>query len=196
MPSMDGITATRAIRRSGGQCAEIPIIALTADASAERRRFYDNAGLTDFMTKPIDANDLAARLAAIAALPTADSSQAVFDDDHLGQLRAALGPKRLRSLLDLLRKEVIERPALIRGHLAAGRLCPATDEAHSLKGAALSIGAGPLSKAAAAIEQLASATDAKINAGLLDDLELAAAKVIAATESLDDSAPIASSAPH
>ena len=66
MPEMDGLAATRAIRTSGGPSADAPIIALTADASSERRRFYDGAGLSDFMTKLIDRKALGNRLAAIA----------------------------------------------------------------------------------------------------------------------------------
>lgn len=62
MPEMDGLAATRAIRGSGGLSADVPIFALTADASPERRRFYNGAGLTRFMTKPIDQAELAAEL--------------------------------------------------------------------------------------------------------------------------------------
>lgn len=62
MPEMDGLAATRAIRASAGPCAAVPIVALTADASPERRRFYDGAGLSDFLTKPIDGSALAALL--------------------------------------------------------------------------------------------------------------------------------------
>ncbi|MGH6658027.1 MAG: ATP-binding protein, partial [Sphingomicrobium sp.] len=65
MPEMDGLAATRAIRALPGPAGIVPIIALTADASPERRRFYDNVGLTDFLTKPIDSLALATRLAAI-----------------------------------------------------------------------------------------------------------------------------------
>ena len=176
MPNMDGITATRTIRQSGGPCADIPIIALTADASPERRRFYDNAGLTDFMTKPIDGPALGARLAAIAApaaAEVADARDAAIDHGHLERLRAALGPKRLDALLELFLKELSSRPDDIRDHLLAGRLDQATGEAHSLKGAAMSIGANSLGNAAFAIEQLTATTDIKVNRRLLDELEQA-----------------------
>ena len=175
MPEMDGITATRTIRQSGGPCANIPIIALTADASPERRRFYDNAGLTGFMTKPIDADALAGRLARIAnasaAEPELDSAPASIDEDYLNRLRAALGPKRFSGLIDLFLAELDERPGLICEHLLAGRLDLAKHEAHSLKGAALSIGATTLGDIAYSIEQLPTATDTKANTRLLDDLD-------------------------
>ena len=195
MPNMDGITATRTIRQSGGPCADIPIIALTADASPERRRFYDNAGLTDFMTKPIDGAALNARLAAIAEpepVAKVGPGESALDSSHLDRLRAALGPKRLNALLELFLKELASRPAEIRDHLLAGRLDQAKSEAHSLKGASLSIGAGPLGSAAYAIEQLTSATDIKTNARLLGELEQAVAAVRNALEQSPGGAGLAS----
>ena len=193
MPHMDGITATRAIRQSGGPCADIPIIALTADASPERRRFYDNAGLTDFMTKPIDGSALGTRLAAIAGPAVQEEIEdPPIDNSHLNRLRAALGPTRLAALLDLFLKDLDTRPEEIGEHLLAGRLREATSDAHSLKGAALSIGAGPLGHAAHAIEQLTSATDIKVSARLLDDLDRAVIAVQAALATPTTTAGLAS----
>nr|WP_294851594.1 ATP-binding protein [uncultured Sphingomonas sp.] len=62
MPELDGPAATRAIRNSGTRQADIPIFALTADASPERRRFYEGAGLTGFLTKPVNQAELASAL--------------------------------------------------------------------------------------------------------------------------------------
>ena len=173
MPVMDGITATRTIRQSTGPCADVPIIALTADASPERRRFYDNAGLTDFMTKPIDGKALADRLMAIAGPIAAPSGASPIDEDHLQSLRAALGPTRLRDLLGLFLAELDHRPASLRDHLLSGRLDQAKAEAHSLKGAAMSVGASLLGKAALAIEQRAVSDNIKVNARLIDALDKA-----------------------
>ena len=58
MPVMDGLEATRAIRRLGGRYAGIPIIALTANASEEARRECEAAGMSHFVTKPMDPDDL------------------------------------------------------------------------------------------------------------------------------------------
>ena len=58
MPDMDGIQATRAIRRSDRAFKNIPIIALTADASAETNATCMAAGVDIFLTKPVIAAKL------------------------------------------------------------------------------------------------------------------------------------------
>lgn len=66
LPKLDGLVATRAILAGGGPNTGIPIVALTADDSPERRRFYQRAGLNHFMTRPIDPAQLADLLSRIA----------------------------------------------------------------------------------------------------------------------------------
>jgi signal transduction histidine kinase len=53
MPVMDGVTATQAIRQNV-QNASTPVIALTANAFVEDREKCMAAGMTDFVTKPVD----------------------------------------------------------------------------------------------------------------------------------------------
>ena len=58
MPERDGISATRAIRIAEQESAAnryVPIIALTAGALKEDQDNCLNAGMDDFLTKPIDA---------------------------------------------------------------------------------------------------------------------------------------------
>ena len=57
MPIMDGLEATREIRKTD---SEIPIIALTANAFDSDRQKSLDAGCTDYMSKPIIASELLA----------------------------------------------------------------------------------------------------------------------------------------
>ena len=66
MPELDGIGATRAIRALGGRAAKVPIVALTADAFAETRQRCLDAGMDEFLTKPVGLAELR-RLLAIHA---------------------------------------------------------------------------------------------------------------------------------
>lgn len=52
MPVMDGLEATRNIK---GECPEIPIIALTANAFDSDRQLAIEAGCNDFLAKPVNA---------------------------------------------------------------------------------------------------------------------------------------------
>ena len=58
MPEMDGPGATRVIRREPTEKADIPIIAVTADAIVENRKDYAAAGMNACVTKPINVPDL------------------------------------------------------------------------------------------------------------------------------------------
>jgi signal transduction histidine kinase/CheY-like chemotaxis protein len=58
MPGMDGYEATRQIRRLAGPAAQVPIIALSADAMSEIGGKAKEAGMDEFLPKPIDRKKL------------------------------------------------------------------------------------------------------------------------------------------
>jgi signal transduction histidine kinase/ActR/RegA family two-component response regulator len=101
MPEMDGVTATERIRELPGDAGRIPIVALTANAMKGDREKYLAAGMTDYVSKPINPRSLfaaiarvtggdeaaAARAAPAAPAPRPDAGNAEAD---LGDLMGAL----------------------------------------------------------------------------------------------------------
>ena len=62
MPVMDGLEATRAIRKWEAGTRHIPILAMTANAFAEDRRVAMDSGMDDYITKPVDMPSLLLKL--------------------------------------------------------------------------------------------------------------------------------------
>ena len=62
MPEMDGIEATQLIRKLPGPTASIPIIAMTADAMKSDVDACLAAGMSDFVSKPLNLDAFLAAL--------------------------------------------------------------------------------------------------------------------------------------
>jgi signal transduction histidine kinase/CheY-like chemotaxis protein/HPt (histidine-containing phosphotransfer) domain-containing protein len=75
MPIMDGLQATREIRRHPAR-ARLPVIAMTANARHEDRERCLEAGMDDFMTKPVMAQRLYAMVARWMPPPAQDGPAA------------------------------------------------------------------------------------------------------------------------
>jgi len=58
MPGMDGVETVRLIREMGGKHADLPIIALTANAITGAKEMFLESGFNDFLSKPIAVNKL------------------------------------------------------------------------------------------------------------------------------------------
>ena len=160
MPRRDGLSTAKAIRGGTGPNARTPIIALTADAAAERRSLYTGNGIDALLTKPIGSAALAAALASHtggdrsprSSVEASRISRSPLDEKTLSEVRSMLGQARLEDLLKMLASELEARPKSIREALADHDLERAAAEAHSLKGAAANLGAGEVAQAAASLE--------------------------------------------
>ena len=85
MPVMDGLQATREIRALGGPWAHIPIIALTANAFADDVKACRDAGMSDFVAKPIRKNLLIEKLVmAVADRPQQADQAAAGKSGYAG----------------------------------------------------------------------------------------------------------------
>ena len=59
MPVMDGVEATKAIRKlQGGAYKELPIVALSANATSEAREMFLKEQMSDFVAKPIRMKEI------------------------------------------------------------------------------------------------------------------------------------------
>lgn len=77
MPDLDGLAAARMIREREAAGQRLPMVALTANILPEDRAAALNAGLDDFLTKPLDFERLAEVIAARATLrPRLDGDDA------------------------------------------------------------------------------------------------------------------------
>ena len=167
MPEMDGLEATRQIR-AGGKHADLPIIAMTAHSFEDEKLRCQQAGMTDFLSKPIDPTLMQQVLLRWKpnAMPTQKNSPStpstVTDTvelpnlpgiDKVEGLSRMMNKPRLyeRILCDFYRRFVGEADA-IRKALATNDRATAERGAHSCKGLAGSIGAHELQAASLALE--------------------------------------------
>ena len=171
MPVMDGLTATKILRREP-LLSELPIIAFTAGVLHEERLKALDAGVDDFLPKPVDLEEMVAvllrwssakqgaevhdtGLAAPVIVPVAPSR--VEPEIHPGLDVAKgvslCGSKELYWELigELLRRHG-DDPAGIRDALAANDLPLATRIAHTLKGVAGNLAAVTVYQAASELE--------------------------------------------
>jgi signal transduction histidine kinase/DNA-binding NarL/FixJ family response regulator/HPt (histidine-containing phosphotransfer) domain-containing protein len=175
MPEMDGLEATRLIRAQGGALASLPIIALTANAFADDVRACREAGMNDFVAKPIRKRILVEKLAKVVAVAQAGASSRpagpapalappepadqglLIDRTMLTELCEEISAEGAGEVLQVFVGETRARLAIL------GKLSVTSDraaieiEAHTLKGAAGAIGFARLAALAKTLESQARA---------------------------------------
>lgn len=166
MPEMDGLEATGHIQSEWPADEQPIIIAVTANAmEGDRQRCLD-AGMHDYLAKPIrfDAMQNAilrwgeqARHAPVRPATSA-AGEELLDAETIGMLRSlggGDGPGIFGELLEILEDQT---PALIEGlaaSLAANDVTTVRRNAHTLKGSALNLGVRGMAEVCLRIEQAA-----------------------------------------
>jgi PAS domain S-box-containing protein len=197
MPEMDGYQATAEIRRrERGTGRHLRIIAVTANAMKDDRDKCMAAGMDDYVSKPIDADQLLERLESAAprlglaalplapampampAMPAAAGPAAAFDID--AALKRTRGKHSLlKQLAQMLVQDLPPTLAELESALAASDLRAVERTAHRLRGAAFTVCAEPLAAAAGTLEQTARNNDAGQLDGAWRALQARAAELAA-----------------
>ena len=167
MPVMDGVTATREIRKDP-HFSKLPIIALTANVMVSEQNEFLDAGITDHIGKPIDPDRLAATLAKwvrptlnARSIPSGQEFQNHAPETlpDLPGVNVAESVRRMGgntslylSLLDKFRVNQRNFAASFREALAATDRSTAERLAHTLRGIAGTLGAHTLQESARLLE--------------------------------------------
>jgi CheY-like chemotaxis protein/HPt (histidine-containing phosphotransfer) domain-containing protein len=181
MPEMDGVEATQLIRALAEEdpyYANVPIIALTANAVSGTREMFLANGFDDFLSKPIDTVKLNSVLerwipkekqiapAGNGALSGAGRSRDLHILDQVEGLDAAKGLALAGGTIDLyfdvlltFCDDGLEKIQQIRECQQTGNLSLYATYVHALKSASANVGADALSESAKALE----------NAGRMED---------------------------
>ncbi len=171
MPEMDGYEATEQVRhrQTVAGNTNIPyIIAMTANALSGDREECLNAGMDDYICKPVRLEELSAALdrAGRSLKPVQSQStlpsEPVLDQQTLENLRALRMPDEpdpLRELIELFLQDTPGRLENIQTAFKANNLAELEITAHSLKGSASNLGALKLASLCARIVDYARKAD-------------------------------------
>jgi len=159
MPDMDGIEATREIRRLPGEKGRVPIIALSASAMKEETDACMDAGMVGHLPKPIDPVALATLLSryASAPLPARDAERSGDRSDGIDELYVrllvdSLGAAKVGQLIAELPQHARPHRERLAGVSAETDLGAVRTAAHTLTGMAANLGLTALAELTSAIE--------------------------------------------
>lgn len=195
MPGIDGLQCTAAIRAISDEYAQIPIIALTANAVSGMRKMFLQNGMTDFLSKPIELEELH----NIIDKWVPDSMKHSFEENpgkrgeeefsvEIPGVDAAKGLTLTggsalfyRNTLEVFAGDIGAKLRDIRDALAENAYARYRISVHALKSGAHSIGATELARLAGELEHAAEAEDHSL---IAEKTPLLAAKLEALREDI------------
>jgi signal transduction histidine kinase/CheY-like chemotaxis protein/HPt (histidine-containing phosphotransfer) domain-containing protein len=192
MPEVDGIAATRAIRNLPRPFSEPYIIALTANVQQRDRNICREAGMDDFLGKPVTRRAIAAKLGGCRAAVCTENAPAAkperaapaaFDAAIYAELAEAIGADDARMVTAQFLSDTVERLKIMRQAKKNDDRDAVKLEAHTSKGSAGVLGFLRFSNLAQEIErEAARLNDAALDARL-DVLDAAFAEINAIVDS-------------
>ena len=197
MPEMDGYEATAEIRRREGSGRHTPIIAMTADAMQGDREKALDAGMDDYIAKPVQREELDAMLERWVPEqeppaqksdgdPRASAGTPALDLSVLESRRGPQGeeePDKLARIVGLFIDDVPLRLQELRQAVESGEAQKVEETAHMLKGGSGYMGAVHMSEICATIQGLGASGELSRAPELLDALEAEFERIRPALES-------------
>ncbi|WP_094228694.1 response regulator [Methanolobus psychrotolerans] len=186
MPGIDGLEAARLIRSPDSAVLNrsIPIIAMTAHVMAGDREYFIEAGMDDYISKPVSFESLAKLLARWFAMQpeekTEDSLPAedmlktaeplVLDKESL--LKSTMGDEdRARELITLILNEIPKMIWLLKESIDKGEVYNASFHSHKIKGTLAATGCMAMSCVAARMEEAGGRGKLDEIAAIIPELE-------------------------
>lgn len=193
MPKMDGFQATLQIRRSGGLGAQTPIIAMTAGVGEEDKTRCLDAGMNDYISKPLRAAELARVVQRWTGQPSNTEPSDVARGGHSNVLEpttlAALREldhqdhEATAPLVGLFLSHTKSRLNTLRQVTSAGHWEEIALIAHSLRGSCSTFAAYTMVEMCSQLEHLEK-NEIGIGGKILDALEVEFARVTADLSSI------------
>ena len=186
MPEMDGYEATAEIRRrERGRSRRTPIIAMTANAMQGDREKALDAGMDDYVTKPVRREDLEAALERWAlgegastdtlgvgngsAVPY-EEAEGVLDSAVVENLRELGGSEMISELTEMFFEDTVSGLAALQAAVESSDAPTVERVAHTLKGSSGNMGARRMSAICAELEDAGACGDLVRSPGLLERL--------------------------
>ena len=156
MPVMDGYTATREIRRAEeGSGRHQAIVALTAHAlSGERQRVLE-AGMDDYLSKPVRPSSLGKMIRRYARSPSKGPPKLQVAPADSPEVSLDNTVSRSNRLIELFLKNVPGQLDAIEAAASGGFAADLRSHAHKTKGSCLALGATAMAKTAENLQKLA-----------------------------------------
>jgi PAS domain S-box-containing protein len=196
MPEMDGITAAKMIRSSGKDYQDTPIIALTASALIDDRKKFIDAGMNDYISKPVDQNLLFKTISKYCTNCENEVPQdnnrtqnpnssgivknewEIIDITDFESKLSIFGRDEFFDIVKLLKNELPEKIKKISSSLEENNGESMKFEAHSLKGISLNFSAPEFNKLCIKLDKTAESGSFEDYRNILGKIKVLADKYV------------------